>query len=281
MYEAGNLRFLVRGARGGARLLVALLVILHGCGESRRQIKLGVTTSVRDSGMLDALSAEFLSAQTDYALTVIASGSGQVLGMAARGDLDVVIAHSPEAELEFMTQGHGELRRPVMVNDFVIVGPPSDPAAVLGTGDAAAAIVKVAASRAPFMSRGDDSGTHRKELELWSAIGGRPDWPGYKELGQGMAAVLQAASETSSYTLTDRGTYLSVRGGLDLVVVSEGDERLVNRYSVIVVNGARNADGARAFAGWLTSKRGQAAIGRFGVDEFGMPLFRPVGETAQ
>lgn len=174
-----------------------------------------------------------------------------------------------------MAAGYGESRRSVMFNDFVIVGPQDDPAAVRGLSDAAAALARIVAAGSPFVSRGDDSGTHTRERTLWSAAGLEPGGEGYLEAGQGMGAVLMMASEKGAYTLTDRGTFLNLRDRLALVVLVEGDEALRNQYSVIVATEAAERDGARAFAEWITSPAAQALIGQFGIERFGRPLFTP------
>ncbi len=233
------------------------------------------TTSTQDSGLFQVLMPAFHTAYPQYRVRVVAVGSGEALRLAARGDADVVLSHSPRAEEEFMSAGHGESRRPVMFNDFVIVGPENSAGATCGGADAVVVISCLAESRGAFISRGDDSGTHARERELWKAAGREPGGEWYVQAGQGMGAVLMMASEKEAYTLSDRGTYLSLRDRLQLRVVSEGDPRLRNQYSVIVVRNARNADGARAFADWLVSTPGQQLIGSFGTEEFSRPLFRP------
>lgn len=221
----------------------------------------------------------FRRADPRFRVRAIAVGSGEALRLGARGDADVLLVHSPRAEEEFMAAGFGESRRHVMSNDFVLVGPPDDPAEVRGLGDAAAALRRIAEARAPFVSRGDESGTHAKERELWAAAGIAPAGPWYLEAGQGMGAVLVLANERGAYTLSDRGTYLTLRDQLRLTVLVEGDDRLKNEYSVIVVAGAANAEGARAFADWLISEEAQRLIGAFGVERYGRPLFVPSTEA--
>ncbi len=174
-----------------------------------------------------------------------------------------------------MAAGHGESRHRLMFNDFVIVGPDHDSPSICGFLDAAASLACLARSGAAFISRGDESGTHARELELWSAAGLEPEGDWYLEAGQGMGAVLMMASEKNAYTLTDRGTYLSMRDRLQLGILVEGDPVLRNQYSVTVVKNATNAAGARTFAAWITSPVGQALIGEFGVSRFGRPLFTP------
>lgn len=248
-----------------------------GCREEgRRSLTLGIPTTVQDSGLLDELLPEFQRAHPEYRVRFIAAGSGELLSLGARGDLDVLLSHSPSAELEFVEAGHATSRRQVMENDFVIVGPPSDPAAVRPLDDAVAALEQIAAAGARFLSRGDDSGTHRKELELRAEADLGRGGPGYRELGQGMGAVLRAASELEAYALCDRATFLNLNETLDLEILVEGDLRLRNVYSVIQVDGAKEAEGARAFAEWVTSDRGRRAIAGYGRERFGLSLFRPV-----
>ncbi len=257
---------------------IAALALIAGCErDSRQTLSLGIPTTVHDSGLLDALLPEFENAFPEYRLRFVAAGSGELLALGTRGDLDVLLTHSPAAELAFVEAGLGLERRRVMANDFLIVGPPSDPAAVHGMGDAAAALSRIAEAGTSFLSRGDDSGTHRKELELRATAELTSSGPGYREMGAGMGAALRAASELEAYTLTDRATYLNLEETLDLEILVEGDPRLLNVYSVIIVSGARERDGARAFADWLISGSGRDVIGAYGVGRFGAPLFSPAG----
>ncbi len=259
-------------------------VVLLGCSGQPSQpavtssITLATTTSARDSGLLDVLAPRFRE-QTGIEVKVVAVGSGQALELARRGDADVLLTHSPAAEQKFVDEGFGIERREVMHNDFVIVGPPSDPAGVKGESSVSTALALIANAQSPFVSRGDESGTHVMEKQLWSTavIEPRGDW--YIEAGAGMAEVLRMASEKRAYTLCDRGTYLAQRPNLELKILSSGDPQLVNRYSVILVNPEKqpgaNAQGARKFADFLLSEETQAAIARFGVDKYGEPLFFP------
>jgi tungstate transport system substrate-binding protein len=256
-------------------LALAIPIAIDSCSPRPSEIILASTTSTEDSGLFEAILPAFRGAHPEYRVRVIAVGSGEALRLAANGDADVVLAHSPRAEEEFMAAGHGESRRPVMYNDFVIVGPAEDPARVCGFLDAPSAFACIARHGLPFISRGDDSGTNARERELWSAAGLEPSGDWYREAGQGMGAVLMMASERGAYTLSDRGTFLSLRDRLRLEVVVEGDPRLRNQYSVIVVRDASNLEGARAFAEWMTSTAGQEAIGAFGVERFGRALFVP------
>ncbi len=239
-------------------------------------LTVGVPTTVQDSGLLDQLLPAFGRARPDIRTRFIAAGSGELLTLGASGDLDVLISHAPAAELQFVAQGFAAERRPLMQNDFLIVGPSADPAAVRGLTDAVQALARISSAGATFLSRGDESGTHRKELELreMGAIpaGGR----GYREGGEGMGAVLRAASETGAYTLVDRATYRNLSDFVDLVIQVEGDPRLMNVYSVIVTENAHQPEAARTFADWLTSKEGGSTIAEYGVDRYGEAVFQPI-----
>ncbi len=245
----------------------------------QRNIILATTTSTQDSGLLDVLIPLF-EKKTGYFVKTIAVGSGQAMVMGQKGEADVLLVHSPEAEEKFMAAGHGVNRRLVMHNDFIIVGPAADRGGIKGTKSAGAAFKRIAAAKALFMSRGDNSGTHAKEKAIWKVAGIAPDgqiW--YQQTGLGMGQTLNVASEKQAYTLADRGTYLALRKRLDLVILVEGDRDLLNIYHVIEVNPARwpkvNAGGARAFADFMVSPETQAIVRAFGVDKFGSPLFFP------
>lgn len=259
--------------------MLSLIAFALGCGAGERaqprQIILASTTSTEDSGLFDELIPAFEAAHPEFAVYVIAVGTGEALELGRRTDADVLLVHAPAAESAFVADGYGLERRPVMYNDFVIVGPADDPATVRGLTDAAEALRRIAEAGAPFVSRGDDSGTHRKELELWQAAALEPGFVGYLDAGQGMGEVLRIANERRGYALTDRATFLFLRHALELEVLVEGDERLFNPYGVIPVTGARNTEGAAVFTEWITSAEAQALIGRYGVDRFGMPLFTP------
>jgi tungstate transport system substrate-binding protein len=239
------------------------------------EIMLATTTSTDDSGLLAILIPAF-EASTGFSLKYIAVGTGQALELGRNGDVDVVLVHARQREMEFVEQGFGVERREVMYNDFVILGPPNDPAGVRGMRDAAAALNRLAQTEAIFVSRGDNSGTHIKELTLWeSPPPSTESW--YISAGQGMGEVLMMSHELRAYTLADRGTYLFMRERLDLEVLVEGDPRLRNQYGVIAVNPARhshvNHQGAMAFIEWLTGEEGQALITQYGKDQFGQSLF--------
>ena len=245
---------------------------------ARRDLILATTTSTQDSGLLDLLVPDF-GARTGYLVKTVAVGSGQALKMGQEGNTDVLLVHSPAAELTFMEAGYGVDRRLVMHNDFVIVGPSGDPAGIRGTAAAADALGTIAGAGATFVSRGDDSGTHKAELALWKKAALTPAGAWYVESGQGMGATLQIASEKAGYTLADRATYLAQKDALRLEILVEGDAALLNVYHVISVNPAKwpsvNTAGAGAFADYLTSAEGQALIGSFGVSELGQQLFVP------
>jgi tungstate transport system substrate-binding protein len=271
------------------RLAAAFLIwlLLAGCGRQPEPLVLASTTSTEDSGLFDVLLPAFERTHPNYQIKLLAVGSGEALALGRRGDADVLLVHSPAAEAAFMKAGHGSSRRAVMSNDFVLLGDSVDPAGIRGGRDAVVALSRIAQTRARFISRGDQSGTHVKERELWLAAG--RDTPGlsargelrewYVEVGQGMADALRVANETRSYVLSDRGTYLALSGGLRLNVLVEGDPRLRNPYSVIVAQQAKNPVGAEVFAQWITGEEAQERIAGFGRDRFGQPLFFPDSET--
>jgi tungstate transport system substrate-binding protein len=244
---------------------------------------LATTTSTADTGLLDALAPRFQE-QTGYTLKPIAVGSGAALELGERGEADVLLVHSPVAEEEYMAAGFGTERRTVMYNDFVIVGPPADPAGIAEAESASDAMTRIATAQTTFISRGDDSGTHALERRLWEAAGITPEGDWYTESGTGMGDTLNIASERAGYTLTDRGTFLSLRDRLGLEVLLEGDPALLNVYHVILVNpeNGRDIDTAagRAFLDFLLTPETQEFIGGFGVDEFGEPLFTPCADNS-
>ena len=236
------------------------------------------TTSTQDSGLLDVLLPAFTE-KTGYSVQLVAVGSGQALKIGEEGNADVILLHSPEAEKDFVARGFGIDRRLVMHNEFVIVGPSSDPAGIRGESPVEA-FRKIHAAHAIFVSRGDDSGTHVKELALWMNAGLSPrDESWYLETGQGQGATLSITSEKSGYALTDRGTFLAYKANVELEIVVEGDPFLLNVYHVITVNPEKhptvNLKGARAFADFITSPEGQTMIAEFGVKEYGAPFFFP------
>ncbi len=262
-------------------LLLALLPLAQGAvagPPAHRVVVLATTTSTQDSGLLDVL-VPLLEEQRGIVAKVLAVGSGEALAMGRRGDADVLLVHSPQDEEAFMAEGCGLLRLAVMHNDFLVVGPAADPAGARGLG-VVEALGRIAAAGAPWASRGDRSGTHRREQELWRKSGlPEPSWAGALSTGQGMGETARIASEKGAYTLVDRGTFLALRATLDLIVVAEGGAELLNPYHVIVVNPERapgvHAAEAREVAEWLVSAPVQRVIGDFGRAELGQPLFVP------
>jgi len=269
-----------------------LAVLLSGCAQAEpRVLRLATTTSTQDSGLLDAILPDF-EATHNARVDVVAVGSGQAIELGQNGDADVLLVHSRSKEDAFVADGYGLARSDVMYNDFVLVGPPDDPAGIAGSSTAAEALAGIALAQSPFASRGDDSGTHTKEKALWQAAGIDPDpnagW--YSSLGQGMGETLQFANEQAAYTLSDRATYLAQRDNLPNLVILVGgnsiaenpDPALLNPYGVIPVNPERHegiqADLAQEFVDWLTSVETQETIGAFGVDRFGQSLFYPDSE---
>jgi len=270
--------------RLAAIALLALVAALAGCGDGgggdKSSLILATTTSTQDSGLLDVLIPAF-ERDTGMKVKTLAVGSGEALELGERGEADALLVHSPAAEEALMATGKAGQRRLVMHNDFVIVGPASDPARIAGK-QPADAFRAIADAGAPFVSRGDDSGTHKAELGFWEDAGVHPGGGWYSQTGQGMGATLRVADERSAYTLADRGTYLAQPG--DLKVLVEGDPDLLNVYHVIDMTekaGDRvNVDGARRFADWVVSPEVQATIGAFGKDKYGRALFTPdAGKT--
>lgn len=274
-------------------LSVALAAVLAGCagikegadqpkqaGEPQnKEIILATTTSTQDSGLLDVLVPEFEN-QTGYKVKTVAVGTGAALKMGEQGNADVLLVHAPAAEKPLVDSGVAINYELVMHNDFVLLGPPNDPAQVKGTADVAEAFKKVADSGALFISRGDDSGTHKKELSIWKKAAVDPrgqEW--YQETGQGMGASITVAGEKQGYILSDRGTYLAHSQNVDLQIVSEGDEMLQNIYHVMQVNPEKfdrvNGEGGKAFVEFMIDQETQQIIKDFGKDKFGQPLFFP------
>jgi len=264
----------------------AALLSLAGCGQGResgntperRDIILATTTSTQDSGLLDELLPLF-ETQSGYRVKIIAVGTGEALAMGKRGDVDVLLAHAPEREKELMEGGFVINRRTVMHNDFLIVGPEEDPAGIHGGDDGAESFIKIAGARAGFTSRGDDSGTHSREMSLWNAAAIQPGGDWYISTGQGMGATLLIAAEKGGYVLTDRSTYLALRERTGLIPHVEGDPLFLNVYSVLEVNPERfpkvNSAGASAFSEFILGREAQEIIQGFGAEEFGQPLFSP------
>jgi tungstate transport system substrate-binding protein len=271
-------------------LLVLAVVLSHAAGAAAQaasqSIILASTTSVENSGLLAHILPAFTK-QTGITVHVLAQGTGQALATAARDDADLVLVHDPEAEQKFIAAGDGIDRRQIAWNDFMIVGPRSDPAHIAGTRDAVAALKAIAGARAPFVSRGDKSGTDALEHRLWRVTGIDPAKTGggswYRDIGGGMGADLNAAQGMNAYTISDRGTWLSFGNKGDLAVLVEGDARLLNRYDIILLNPAKHPVPkqalAKRFAQWLASPEGQAAIGEYKVH--GEQLFHPSAAAAK
>ncbi len=273
------------------QLIYLILISLASCSapvdsenaspaEENKQIILATTTSTQDSGLLDFLLPQFQE-ESGYIVKTIAVGTGKALKMAEEGNADVLLVHAPSAEKELVAKGFGIDRSLVMHNDFVIIGPTNDPASISGLGSAKDAFEQILNTNSVFVSRGDDSGTHKKELSIWDQTGSRPTTEQYLESGQGMAATLRIASEKNAYTLTDRATFLATQDSLNLAILVEEDSQLLNIYHVIAVNPEKwpqaNYTGAQAFTAFLLADETQKQIGEFGADLFGQPLFFPDG----
>ncbi|MBI9013745.1 MAG: substrate-binding domain-containing protein [Clostridiales bacterium] len=265
-------------------LTVALIVCLAlttfaGCKKEESTLILATTTSTENSGLLAAILPVF-EEETGIAVDVIAIGTGAALQRGRDGDADVLLVHAKTSEEEFVAEGHGTKRSDVMYNDFVVVGPKDDPAGILDIkDDVNKAYATILNLEATFISRGDDSGTHKKEKSLWADAGLEPAGDWYVEVGKGMGDTLVMAAEMGAYTMTDRATFLSMRDNLDLQIVFEGAPPLFNQYGVIPVNPDKNDlinhEAANEFAEWLISPETQKLIGEFGVEQFGQPLFIP------
>jgi len=265
-------------------LCLAALISPVFCGEAKTDVKpvknktiiLATTTSVQDTGLLDVLVDAFQKGG-EYVVKAVAVGSGQAMQLGRTGEADLLWVHSPDDEKQFVAEGYGKDRTTFMHNDFVVLGPVSDPAKIKGEKTAAAAFAKIAAGGGFFISRGDKSGTHKKELKLWDAAKAKPAADKYIEAGQGMAATVTMANEKEAYVLADRSTYLSLKKTIGLVILSEGDEALINRYSLILVNTGKfpkvNAEGAKAFYNFLLSKKAKNIVEKFGVEKYGKQLF--------
>ena len=265
--------------------LIALLALTYAPAAIAQQfITVASTTSTEQSGLFRHILPLF-EKKTGIEVRVVALGTGQALDLARRGDADVVFVHARSAEEKIVAEGAGVKRIPVMYNDFVLIGPKRDPAGIRGGTDVVEALKKICALSAPFVSRGDRSGTHIAELALWKAAGidiAKEKGPWYRDTGQGMGPALNAASSMGAYILADRGTWLSFRNRGDLAVLVEGDKRLFNQYGVILVNPAKHAHVKRAageaFVAWLVSAEGQKAIGDYTIG--GHRLFHPNAHEA-
>lgn len=248
----------------------------------KKEFVLATTTSTQDSGLLDVLVPMF-EEQTGFMVKTIAVGTGKALEMGQNGEADVLLVHAPESEQPLVDSGVATNYQLVMHNDFIIVGPKEDPAGLKGLATSAEGFKKIAESNALFVSRGDDSGTHKKELGLWENAGVEPSGKWYQETGQGMGATLKVASEKGGYSLTDRATYLALKDELNLEIVLQGEESLLNIYHVMQVNPGKfeniNGEAGKAFVDFMVAPETQKVIGEFGVDEYGEPLFFPDANT--
>ncbi len=255
-----------------------IILILAG-RVKKPQLTLATTTSVQDSGLLDALLPPF-ETENRCRVKVIGVGSGQAIRLAKEGNVDVILVHDPPREEMFVKENYGVRRYNVMYNDFVIIGPEEDPALIRGGREGVKALKEIAISKSTFISRGDDSGTQRKERELWRVAGIEPSGGWYIEAGTGMVGTLRIANERRAYTLTDRGTYLAHRNELDLTILVEGDKNLYNLYSIIPLSKEKyphiNYQLAMKLVGFITSIEGQDIIRTYGQREYGRPLFFPL-----
>lgn len=282
--------------------MAAILVVFSGCsgnqekpateqaGEQqatentnvKKDFVLATTTSTQDSGLLDVLVPMF-EEQTGFMVKTIAVGTGKALEMGQNGEADVLLVHAPESEQPLVDSGVVTNYQLVMHNDFIVVGPKEDPAGIKGLTSTVEAFKKIAEDNSLFVSRGDDSGTHKKELGLWKNAEIEPSGKWYQETGQGMGATLKVASEKDGYSLTDRATYLALKHELNLDIILEGEESLLNIYHVMQVNPEKfeniNGDAAKAFVDFMVAPETQKVIGEFGVEEFGEPLFFPDANT--
>jgi tungstate transport system substrate-binding protein len=265
-------------------VFVALVIIALGFAPEsiypeQRTVILSTTTSTQDSGLLDVLVPLF-EKQTGYSVKTISVGTGQALALAAKGEADVALVHAPTLEKNYVANGKLLHRRLVMYNDFVIIGPKDDPARARSVKNAIDALKAIAQAKATFVSRGDNSGTHRLEKSLWKSAAIEPKGTWYIETGQGMGATLGIANERNAYTITDRGTYLAYGKRINLAIIIEGDRPLLNIYSVLEVNPANgprvNVAGGKAFADFMVAPQTQNVIRNFGVEKFGRSLFVPV-----
>jgi tungstate transport system substrate-binding protein len=254
-------------------------IAVHAQDASDKSIVVASTTSTQDSGLFGHILPLFKK-KTGISVKVVALGTGQALDTARRGDADVVFVHAKSAEEKFLAEGHGVKRYPIMYNDFVLVGPKSDPAGIKGMKDVTAALKEIMTKNASFISRGDRSGTYIAELDLWKAAGvdiDKEKGPWYKEIGQGMGAALANATASEAYVLSDRGTWLSFRNKSELVIEVEGDKRLFNQYGVMLVNPAKHPnvqkESGQVFIDWLISPEGQKAIADYKIN--GEQLFHP------
>lgn len=273
-------------------ILMLIMALMVGCAseapgeeetdsaEAKGSIILATTTSTQDSGLLDAILPQFTE-DTGWEVDVVAVGSGAAMAMGENGEADVLLVHSPAAERDFIAAGHGPERYDVMYNDFVILGPSDDPAGLSDEApdNAIEALSILSETESVFVSRGDNSGTHAKELSIWEKVGIEPNGDWYVEAGQGMGAVITMADDMQGYTLSDRATWLNYSADTDMAIVTEGDSSLFNQYGVIVVdpekNDQINAEGALDFQTWILGDAAQSLISEHGIEQFGDALFTP------
>ena len=257
-------------------VLLASFVFVGNSVLAQDRLILATTTSTENSGLLDELIPPF-EEKFNTRVDVVSVGTGKAISLAENGDADIILVHARDAENAFVEAGYGVNRRDVMYNDFIILGPPADPAGINGMEDAGEAFVKIAENESDFVSRGDDSGTNKKELSIWSGAGIEPAGSWYIETGQGMGASLNVANEKQAYILADRGTYLAYKADIDLEILVEGDPKLFNPYGIIPVNPAVhthvNYQMAMAFVGYITSQQGQKIINEYTA--YGEVLFNP------
>lgn len=248
--------------------------------DENRTVRLATTTSTDNSGLLEYLLPQF-ERDTGYSVRVISVGTGKALQLGENGDVDVLLVHAPQSEQRFIDLGHGVYRKDVMANDFILIGPKNDPAGLRGASSAVDAFNRLRRSKSPFISRGDDSGTHKKELSIWKAAGVAEWGPWHREVGQGMGKSLLIADELQAYLLIDRGTWIFFKHNTSLELLYQGDDSMRNHYGAIAVNPKRhrtNFDGAVTLIDWLTSAPGQAAIGAYTIKD--IRLFAPTSEPA-
>lgn len=263
-------------------IIIFLIINISRCIQKKsieeKRVILATTTSTYDSGLLDELIPVF-EKKYKIIVTPIAVGTGEALKMGERGEADVILVHARSEEDKFVEEGYGVNRNDVMHNDFVIVGPEEDPAKIKYLENVSNVFKTISENEILFTSRGDDSGTHKKEKKIWEEAGVQPKGDWYLEVGQGMANTIMVANEKNAYTLTDRGTYLSQQDNIQLVILFEGDPLLLNPYSIIAVNPDKhskvNYEGAMRFIEFITSKEGQKIIKNFGIEKYGQPLFFP------
>lgn len=260
-------------------ILSLMVVLTFGFTVSVRaeeNIILATTTSVQDTGLLDVLVDAFWK-KAGISVKAIAVGTGQAIKMGELGEADILMTHSPNDEKKFVAEGYGINRTTFMHNDFLILGPKNDPAKVIGTNSAQEAFKKIADTKAIFVSRGDNSGTHKKEKAIWKKAGLLPGKNNYIEVGQGMANTVAVANEEQGYVLADRSTYLSLKKSIDLIIVCQGGRALINNYSLILVNPEKfpkvNSKGAKVFFDFLLSKETKEIVENFGKEKFGQQLF--------